>query len=146
MTRLAVVYRPLVEIGLLVLLLGTIGVLVLPAVRGVLTLGQRPTYESDRRAIQAAVDAYLQNPTDPTRRLPTYSGAPLPKDGVPPLEQRGAPYIDFRLLIGPPPFLNEPPRSAGGLNASGIYTGTYNWFIDADGRVRSLPEPSDVYP
>jgi hypothetical protein len=146
MTRLGSLYRPLIENGLLVLLLAAIGVLVVPAVRGVLTLGQRPSWESDRRAVQAAVDAYVQNPTDPTRRLPTFSGAPLPRDGVPPLEPRGAPYIDFRLLIGPPPFLNEPPRSAGVLNASGIYTGTYNWFIDADGKVNSLPERGDVYP
>ncbi|MCS6801727.1 MAG: hypothetical protein RMM58_11500 [Chloroflexota bacterium] len=146
MTRFGTFYRAAINLGLLGLLLAAIALFVFPAVRGVLTLGQRPSWESDQRAIQAAVDAYIQNPTDPARRLPTFSGAPLPRGGVPPLEQRGAPYIDFRLLIGPPPFLNEPPRSAGWLNASGIYTGTYNWFIDADGKVNSLPERSDVYP
>ncbi|MFN8532256.1 MAG: hypothetical protein U0556_01745 [Dehalococcoidia bacterium] len=139
-------YRAVVEIALLGLVLLAVAFLVVPEVRGVLSLGKRPTYDSDRRAIQQAVDAYVRNPTDPTRRLPTFSGAPLPDDAIPPLDQRGAPYIDFRLLIGDPPLLNEPPKSAGFLNASGVYTGTYNWYLDDDGRVESLPDRGDAYP
>jgi hypothetical protein len=136
----------LIEIALVAGVLVAIVVLLFPAVRGSIAPSSRPTYDSDRRAIQRAVDAYRADPRDPTRPFPTFSGDPLPINGVPPIVQRGAPYIDFALLAGPAPFLAEPPKSSGFLNATGVYTGSYNWFVDADGRVDTIPEQGDVYP
>jgi hypothetical protein len=143
---LARCYHSVVALALLAVMLAALAVFVAPAVVGVVSLGQRPSYQSDARAIQRAVDAYRQNPTDPRRPFPTFSGSTLPEHAVPPLEPRSGPYLDFQLLVGPPPLLSEPPRSAGVLNATGVYTGSYNWYLDSRGKVASFPEEGDVYP
>ncbi len=136
----------LAELLIVLAVVAAIGIQVVPAAIGSVSFGKRPTYASDEQQIRRAVDAYMHNPTDLTRKYPTFSGNKATSVVAPAPTPRSGPYIDFRLISGPEPWLSEPPRSAGPLNATGIYTGTYNWYIDLSGKVASNPEEGDVYP
>ncbi|MCS7002806.1 MAG: hypothetical protein NZ518_08155, partial [Dehalococcoidia bacterium] len=112
--------RVAAQIILMAAVCGAIGAIVLPNASGALTLGSRANYDADQRAIQAAVDEYVRQ-APANRPFPTFSGQRAEPSFTPAPIPRAGPYIDFSLITGVSRPLIEPPRSAGPLNASGVY-------------------------
>ncbi|MBI2304223.1 MAG: type II secretion system protein [Chloroflexi bacterium] len=119
----------LVEILIVLALLGILVAIVVPNVTGFLGRGKDRAYESDRRVIQGAVDAYYTDTKRATKRVyPTGTGisSDTPSTTV---------YINMDHLISEG-YLNKVPESGSSSNCSGC-TGFYSWFVDAKGRVTS---------
>lgn len=133
----------LIEILIVLAILAILVAVVIPNLGGFLNRGKQQAYESDRRGIQVAVDAYYTDEVvqgSGPRKYPTTSGsgADDPTGGT-------NSYIDFDLLINNN-FLENTPDSATTDNEPGA-TGNYSWYVDSKGRVRSLPTfTTDVYP
>lgn len=139
----------LIEILIAIALLAVIAAIVVPNLTGFLGRGQTESYKSDRNAIQAASDAYYTDPTTRSggaRQYPSYSGG----GGTPATYAGpgGGYYISFGKLATTTFYLNDTPDSAGSGNATGsvVFSGSYWWYIDSNGRVRSSPAYSGVFP
>ncbi len=68
----------LVEILVVLALIGVLAMVVVPNLGGLVGRGSEQAYNSDRSAIQAAVDSYYTDPTtrvDGARQYPTKSGS-----------------------------------------------------------------------
>ncbi|MBI2305568.1 MAG: prepilin-type N-terminal cleavage/methylation domain-containing protein [Chloroflexi bacterium] len=119
----------LVEMLIVLALLGILVAIVVPNVTGFLGRGKSQAYESDRRVVQAAVDAYYTDTKRATKRVyPTANGTGSDAASA-------NVYINMTHLINEG-YLNKLPESANGDNCSGC-TGFYSWFVDAKGRVTS---------
>lgn len=139
----------LIEILIAIALLAVIAAIVVPNVTGFLGRGQSEAYKTDKKVIQAAVDAYYTDPSTKsggTRQYPTYSGLggssfAGPGNGI---------YISFGKLATTTLYLNDAPESAGSGNATGTqvasFSGSYWWYVDSSGRVQSSPAYSGTYP
>ena len=133
----------LIEILVVLALLGVLALVVVPNLGGLLGRGEEQGYNSDTKALQAAVDAYYTDPTTKVsglRQYPTKNGT-----GGTPTYAGGAWTVDdfwvyFDKLINKG-YLSDPPASAGAkdrLTTAPTYgTGSYNWYVDANGKVKS---------
>lgn len=132
----------LVEILIVLALLGLMMAIVVPSLGGFLGRGKDRAYQSDRRVIQAAVDAYY---TDTSTRL----GARVFPTGNGTSGSAGTnTYIKMDHLVSGG-YLDDVPQSATTNNTatSGKGLGTYSWYVDANGKAQSTPTfISDKYP
>jgi len=129
----------LIEILVVLAVLGIMAAVVVPNMTGFLGRGKDRAYETDRRVLQASVDAYytdtLARPGTPKYPTGNGSGGSAGTNT----------YINASHLVSGK-YLREAPQSAGSNNgASG--SGSYSWYVDADGLVQSAPAyASGVYP
>lgn len=129
----------LIEILIVLAVLGILAAVVVPNMTGFLGRGKDRSYEADQRIVQTAVDAYytdtLTRPGSP--KYPTGNGT---SGGV-----STNTYINLTHLVSGK-YLRDAPQSASANNgASG--TGSYSWYVDADGLVKSSPTyVAGVYP
>jgi len=148
MTRISSGFT-LVEILVVLALIGVLAMVVVPNLGGLVGRGSEQAYNSDRSAIQAAVDSYY---TDPTTRVggvrqyptksgsgtnPTYSAGTWSSDG-------GFIYFDKIVAEG---YMSDAAASAGYQNrvSTGpdtFGTGSYNWYTDPSGRVKAWYWPT----
>jgi len=139
----------LIEILVVLALIGVLAMVVVPNLGGLVGRGSEQAYNSDRSAVQAAVDAYY---TDPTTRVggarqyptksgsgtnPTYSAGTWSSDG-------GFIYFDKIVAKG---YMSDAAASAGYQNrvSTGpdtFGTGSYNWYTDPSGRVKAWYWPT----
>ncbi|MBI2304224.1 MAG: prepilin-type N-terminal cleavage/methylation domain-containing protein [Chloroflexi bacterium] len=120
----------LVEILIVLALLGILVAIVVPSVTGFLGRGKSQAWESDRRTVQASVDAYYTDTKRATKRVyPTLNGTSSDTAAA-------NVYINMTHLMNEG-YLNKLPESASTENCSGC-TGYYSWFVDTKGRVTTI--------
>jgi prepilin-type N-terminal cleavage/methylation domain-containing protein len=129
----------LIEILIVLAVLGILMAVVVPNLTGFLGRGKDRAYESDRRVLQAAVDAYytdtLARPGTP--KYPTGNGT----GGAAGTNT----YINMTQLVQGK-YLRDVPQSASSDNPGGS-GGSYSWYVDSNGLVQSVPTyVSGVYP
>lgn len=129
----------MVEILIVVAVMGILAAVVVPNMTDLLGRGKDRAYETDRRTLQAAVDSYytdtLARPGRP--KFPTGNGT----GGA----VSTTTYINISHLVSGK-YLREATQSAGSDNGAGG-SGSYSWYVDADGLVQSSPTfVSGVYP
>lgn len=132
----------LVEILIVMALLGIMMAIVVPNLGGFLGRGKDRAYDSDQRIVQAAANAYYTDTsTRPgARKYPTGDGS----GGAVNTNH----YINMDHLVSGG-YLADVPQSATTNNttASGKGTGTYSWYVDGEGKVKSSPTyTSGIYP
>ena len=123
----------LLEVVITISILAILASIAVPNVAQYLPNAKKDAYLGDQRNLQTAISAYyLQNTA-----YPTYSGNTGSPTGA--LNS----YIDMDLLTTGR-FTVDRPRSSNTNNGG---AGTYGWYIDAQGRVQSVPTfTSGVYP
>ncbi len=140
----------LVEILVVLALIGVLAMVVVPNLGGLVGRGSEQAYNSDRSAIQAAVDSYYTDPTtrvDGARQYPTKSGS-----GTNPTYSAGTwssdgGFIYFDKIIDKG-YMSDAPTSAGYQNrvvatpTPAFGTGSYNWYADPSGRVKAWYWPT----
>jgi len=136
----------LIEILVVLALIGVLAMVVVPNLGGLVGRGSEQAYNSDRSAIQAAVDSYYTDPTTrvggsrqyPTKTTgsgtnPTYSAGTWSSDG-------GFIYFDKIIAEG---YMSDAAASAGYQNrvvatpTPAFGTGSYNWYTDPNGKVKA---------
>lgn len=128
----------LIEILIVLALMAVLAAIVIPNVQGFLGRGKQDAYNSDRKTLQVAADAYYTAAANRTT-FPTKNGA----SGTP--SGSANTYIDTDLLVNGK-YINEAPASASTYNLSSA-TGSYGWYVDTNGRVQSIPTyTAGVYP
>lgn len=122
------------ELMIVVSLMAILAAVTIPSVVGVVGKSKAQAYKVDQRAIQAAVDTYYAEEGS----YPTSSGS----GGN---SQVNDYYINMELLVTNR-YLRNAPESASSENEPGA-TGSYTWYVDSNGRVRSWPSfTADKYP
>lgn len=123
----------LLEVVITISILAILASITLPNVGQYLPNAKTDAYLGDQKNLQTAISAYyLQNSA-----YPTYSGSTGTPTGA--LNS----YIDMALLVSGR-FMVSRPRSSNSDNGG---AGTYGWYIDALGRVQSVPTfTPGVYP
>lgn len=124
----------LVEVLLVLALLAVLSAMVIPNIQGFLYVGREKAYALDRDTLQIAVDGYYRK----NRAYPTKDGSNQAPDGT------HNSYVDTDTLITAN-VLSEAPLSVNSYNKT-TATGTYGWYADANGRVKSLPTYTGSYP
>lgn len=124
----------LVEVLLVLALLAVLTAMVIPNIQGFLSVGREKAYALDRDTLQIAVDGYYRR----NRAYPTKDGSNQAPDAT------HNSYADTDTLMTAN-LLNEAPLSVSTYNKS-TATGTYGWYVDANGRVKSLPTYTGGYP
>ncbi len=133
MQRRGEVGLTLLEVVITISILAILASILAPNVAQYVPKAKQDAYLGDQRNLQTAISAYyLQNSA-----YPTYSG----NTGSPSATLNS--YVDPDLLTAGRFAVNR-PRSSNSYNGG---TGTYGWYIDAQGRVESTPTfPPGVYP
>ncbi len=140
-----------------------------PSISGYLNTARSGAWDADQRSIQAAADAYFSEyrtggapayPTlDGTKAVSTTLGASTGCTLATAATPASGPCIDFAKLTGYAgggrAYLHGVPQSAGAQNSTTLAsqgemvpgTGSYVWYIGADGQVRSSPPKGEAsYP
>ncbi len=132
----------LVEILIILAVVGAVAALVVPRISWSFGSGKEGAYESDRKALQRAVDGFQKD----HQKYPTYCGCGLdaPNNGTPSYPEDDS-VIRVSLLVDAG-YLEKVPVSVGeGNYAEGA--GSYQWYVDSYGKVRSDPVFAEgVYP
>ncbi|MDO8530890.1 MAG: prepilin-type N-terminal cleavage/methylation domain-containing protein [Dehalococcoidia bacterium] len=124
----------LVEVLMVLALLAVLSAMVIPNIQGFLSVGREKAHTLDRNTLQIAVDGYYRK----NRAYPTTAGA----TGAPTSGNNS--YVDTDALLAAN-LLNEAPASVSTYNKS-TATGTYGWYVDANGRVQAAPTYTGSYP
>ena len=122
----------LVEILIVLAVLGILAGVVVPNLTGFLGRGKDRSYTADQNVLQAAVNAYY---TDTLARPGT--GVKYPTvDGSGGAAGANT-YVNMTHLVSGN-YLTGVPTSASTDNPGGS-TGSYSWYVDANGLVQSSP-------
>ncbi len=124
----------LVEVLMVLALLAVLTAMVVPNIQGFRAVGREKAHALDRDTFQIAVDGYYRK----NRAYPTKDGSNQAPDAT------HNSYVDMDALLAAN-FLNETPLSASTYNKS-TATGTYGWYVDANGRVQAAPTYTGSYP
>lgn len=138
----------LVEIIIVLAIMAVLAAIVIPNVTNFLDEGKDTSWESDQDALQVAVEGYRADTTNnPTGAWPTVDGTTgLPIDGNSDGDYLDAEdtrsFIDIETL-GTDAYLKgaDDVRSADNTNFNTTATnttGSYGWYIDSNGVVRSV--------
>lgn len=130
----------LVEILIVIGLMAILAAVIIPNVTGFLQRGERQAWNGDKRALQAAVDAYY---TDPGNRVAGVRQWPTINGTASDTYNASTVAISMPKLVNGN-YLKEIPDSAGTATGG---TGNYNWYVDSKGRVQSSPAyTAGLYP
>ncbi|MBI2848986.1 MAG: prepilin-type N-terminal cleavage/methylation domain-containing protein [Chloroflexi bacterium] len=121
-----------VEILIVLAVLGILMAVVVPNLTGFLGRGKDRSYQTDQRQLQAAVDAYYTDTKarPGTPKYPTGAGGTSGSAGT-------TTYINMTHLVSEK-YMRDVPQSSSSDNPGGS-GGTYSWYVDADGIIRSVP-------
>lgn len=124
----------LVEMVIVMAVLGVIAVVVGSRVSWSFGSGREDAYNSERKALQKAVDAYQED----YQKYPTYCecGLDAPNNGTP-ANPNDDSFVRMSLLTEGG-YLKKVPRSASGANDP-TGSGSYSWYVDLYGSVSSSP-------
>ncbi|MEK7874019.1 MAG: type II secretion system protein [Chloroflexota bacterium] len=123
----------LLEVVITISILAILASILAPNVGQFLPKAKQDAYLGDQKNLQTAISGYfLRNGA-----YPTYAG----QTGSPSASLNS--YIDSDLLTAGR-FTVDRPRSSNSYNGG---TGTYGWYVDAQGRAQSIPTfTPGVYP
>ena len=165
----------LVELAIVLAIIGVLAAIVVPNVGGFLGRGSKQSFDADRQTLQTASDSFRTDASNIAKAFPTLGaltaattddcsggkGVGTPGTGC-------NPYLSIPALVdgaNVDQSVDNSKEVAGGLlantaavvsadtsknvGATNSPSGTYGWYVDANGQVRSDPtfaDAGDAYP